>query len=515
MNEEKKINETQKKRFNTKKLKYGALSIVITVIVVAAVVLLNVIVAVLSEKKDLNIDLTEEKFYEISPETTDYLKQITQNIEIAVMVDESRLNTSDGEYATWYKQAYEIMQKYPKANSRIKLRFVDLTLHPEELNRYTPVYQGSIESGAIVVSLLDDAGRPIRVKVGAIQDLFNSELNYQTYTYVINSSKAEQVLTTYIISVTDVKPLNAYVLSVEMAEAESASNIQSLLSANGYNSQRWNPNNDPMPTDMDLLVIDSPLNDFTEKMIDDIYNYLENDGKYGKNLVYLTNNAQKETPNINNFLKEWGLSPRQGTMIGENDTQNLLTAQSYYWYKTKMVPGDYTVGVSNPTLPVAVFAATPIDILFPFQGIVTTTNLLDTADTAFAINEEFLTAVEADPSLAPEAGPFSVMALSSKHTFNENNEMIKSNVLVIGSSEMMTSTVTSSSQYSNAEYFISTVNVMTGKSNGIVLASKTDSTGTFEVTQERYNTTNLIFMILLPLSVLIIGAVVLLRRRHK
>jgi hypothetical protein len=514
MNEDKKINETQKKRFNFKKLKYGSLSIVVTIIVVAVVVLLNVIVGVLAEKQDLNIDLTEEGFYEISKETTDYLKQVTQKIEISVMVDENLLNTSSGQYATWYKQAYEIMKKFPKANPNITLRFVDLTLHPEELNRFTSVYQGSIESGAIVVSLLDDAGRPVRVKVGAVQDLFNSEINYQTYQYVINSSKAEQVLTTYVIYVTDVKPMKAYIMSVEMAETESASNITTLLAANGYDAARWNPN-DPMPTDMDLLVIDNPLNDFTDKMIDDIYNYLENGGNYGKNLVYLASSAQKETPNINNFLREWGLSVRQGTMIGENDTQNLLTAQSLYWFKTKIAANDYTGGVSNTNLPVAVYAPAPIDILFPFQINVTTTDLLDTAPTAFYVDEEFLAALEADQSLTPETGIFSVMALSSKHTFNDDHEMIKSNVLVIGSSDMMTSQVTSSSQFANAEYFLSTVNVMTGKTNALVIAPKADSTGTFAVTQQQYNIAYIIFMMVLPLCVLIIGAVVLLRRRHK
>jgi hypothetical protein len=514
MNEDKKTNKTPKKRFNTKKLKYGALSIVVTIIVVAAVILLNVIVTVLSEKKDLDIDLTPQGFYEISPHTEDYLKQITQKIEITVMADEERLKNSKTTYAMWYKQAYEIMQKFPKVNPNITLRFVDLNLHPEELNRFTPVYQGSIEAGAIVVSLLDDAGNPVRVKVGNILELFNSELDYQRYQYVITSSKAEQVLSTYVIYVTDVKPMKAYVLSLEMAEMDSLSNIESLLSTNGYDVQRWFPD-DPMPTDMDLLVIDNPLNDFTEKMIDDLYNYLENDGNYGKNLVYLANNAQKETPNINNFLKEWGLSVRQGTMIGENDPQNVIMADNIYWFKTKLVHNDYTGGVSNTNLPVAVYAPVPIDILFEFQVNVTTTDLLDTSDTALLIDDEFLAAVKADPTLTPESGISSVMALSSKHTFDDDHNMIKSNILVIGSSNMLTSQVTSSTLFSNAEYFLSTVNTMTGKTNSLVIAPKSDSMVTFEKTQARYNAAYIIFMMVLPLMVLIIGAVVLLRRRHK
>ncbi|MDR0974195.1 MAG: GldG family protein [Ruminococcus sp.] len=517
------VTETERRKVNLKKLKYGTLSIIITIIVIAAVVLVNVIVGVLSTQNNLTVDLTADDFYEISPETTEYLKQVTQNIEIAVMVQESALNTSDGStYGVYYKQAYEIMKKYPQANSRIKLKFVDITLHPEEAARYSAVYQGSIESGAIVTSLLDDAGRPVRVKVNAISDLFNTELNYQTYQYDILSSKAEQVLTTAVIYVTDVKRLKAYLMSVEAAESYTPSNIEQMLKDNGYDVARWNPS-EPIPTDMDLLVVDCPLNDFPENIIDQIYNYLENDGKYGKNMVYLANSAQKQTPNINTFLREWGLSLRQGVVIGETDPQKLVTAQSEYWFQTRIntmnadgsASNPYAEGVSNTNLPTVVFAATPIDILFSNQGIVNTVPLLQTSDTAFADTSILDELNGVEPSTTKEQGIYTVMALSYKYSFNDNNEMIKSNVLVLGSSEMLDSTVTSSNNYSNAEYFISTVNVMTGKTSAIIVTAKADDTGTFEVTQERYNVSYMVLMIALPLAVLIIGAVVLLRRRHK
>ncbi|MDR0987466.1 MAG: GldG family protein [Ruminococcus sp.] len=524
MNENEKMpTETlnEKRKFNTKKLKYGSLSIIVTIVVIAAVVLLNVIVGVLASRQNLSVDLTEDAFYEISPATTDYLKQINQNIEIAVMAQESALNTSDGSaIGRYYKQAYEVMKKYPQVNPKITLRFIDLALHPEEGMRFSEVYQGSIPAGAIVTSLLDDAGRPVRVKVNSINDLFNTEFNYQTYAYDILSSKAEQVLTTAVIYVTDVKRLHAYLMSVEAAEGYTMTNIETMLRDNGYDVTRWNPA-DPMPTDMDLLVIDNPLNDFPENIIDQIYDYLENDGKYGKNMVYLANNSQKATPNINTFLREWGLSLRQGVIVGETNPQRLVTAQSQFWYQTKIDPmnadrsdvNPYAEGVSNTNLPVVVYAATPIDLLFTNQGIVNTVPLLQTDDTAFA--DASLLDAEQGTTTATESGVFTVMALSYKYSFNENNEMIKSNVLVLGSSEMVDSTVTSSTSYANGEYFMSTVNTMTGKSSGIIVTAKADDTGRFEVTQERYNVTYVIFLIALPLVVLIIGAVVLLRRRHK
>jgi hypothetical protein len=289
-----------------------------------------------------------------------------------------------------------------------------------------------------------------------------------------------------------------------------------MLKDNGYDVARWDPTT-PMPEDMDLLVIDAPLNDFPENLINQIYEYLENDGKYGKNLVYLANSAQKETPNINTFLGEWGLSLRQGSIIGETNPQNLVTAQSSYWFQTKLTTNDdnkiYSEGSSNTNLPIVAFAPTPIDILFKNRGIVNTIDLLDTSSTAF-VDASVLGGGTTDPATA-EQGTYPLMVLSYKYAFNEDNQMIRSNVLVIGSSEMLDSAITSSTSYGNGEYFISAVNVMTGKTSGIIVTAKSDDTGTFPMTQELYNTLYIIFVMLLPITVIVIGAIVLLRRRHK
>jgi hypothetical protein len=521
MNDDKKIPsqaETPKprKKFNTKKLKYGGLSVLVTVIVVAVVVLINVAVDVLSDRTSLDIDLTSEQLYGITNQTEDYLKKITQPIEILVTAKESELSDSTSPYANYYKQAYEVMRKYTQANPLIKHRFVDVNLNPQELTRFATVYQGTIPAGSVVVSLLDSAGNPTRVRVLSIQaDLFNMDIDYTTYQQYIKSSKVEQVLTTAVMYITDVDPKHAYVMYTESAEAASSLNIQTMLHNNGYEADTWNPSEEALPEDCDLLVVNNPLNDFDDATINILYNYLENNGNYGKNLVYLMNNAQRATPNINNFLKEWGLSPKQGSFVGELNTQNILSANSTLYFKMNIEENDYTHGISNPELPIATYAPVPIDLLFETQDNVTVVPLIHTDETAYLYTEEFAAAYAEDPNTPPIQGEYYIAALANKFTFNDDHQMILSNIFVIGSSEMMDASFTNLTYYSNAEYFISTVNTMTGKNAGIVVAPKVDDTGGFEVTAANFNTMVIVFMILIPLAVLLTGAVVLLRRRHK
>mgnify|MGYP001037077114 CR=1 FL=1 len=65
----------KKKSFNKKKLKYGSVATIITVIFIAVIVFINLIAGILTERKGLKLDLTPEKYYDISQQTIDYSVQ--------------------------------------------------------------------------------------------------------------------------------------------------------------------------------------------------------------------------------------------------------------------------------------------------------------------------------------------------------------------------------------------------------------------------------------------------------
>ena len=216
---------TAKKKFNTKKLKYGSVATAITVIIIAVVVLINVIVSLIGKRTDLTIDLTSAQAFDISQESIDYLNTLNEDVEIVTMVDEAAFQSTTSAY---YKQAYEVLKKYEMYSDRITVKFVDMTSDPTYANRYSEIYKGNITQYSIVVTCGN------RIKVISVNDLFNTEINYQTYSYDIVSSKAEQVLTSAIMYVTDPSPKTAVLLDVESA-GSSSSNIQTLLEDDGFN----------------------------------------------------------------------------------------------------------------------------------------------------------------------------------------------------------------------------------------------------------------------------------------
>ncbi len=495
-------------KINTKKLKYGTVATVITVIVIVMVVLLNVIVSSLGERYDMKFDLTPNNNFEISEDTTDYLAKLNENVEICTTVDELFFETTENIY---YRQAYEVLKKYAQNSSKIEVNFVDMTVNPTYVEKYKQYYSGSINDYSIIIFNKDSN----RIRVVSVNDLFNTEFDYNYYATTIVSSKAEQVITSALMYVTDPDPKTAVYLNVT-SQSTSGANITDMLETNGFDVLTVDPLTEDIPMDADLIVINSPLNDFSEELIAQLYDFMENGGNYGKNMIYTASISQNETPNINAFLEEWGIKVGDG-LIAENNAQNRVSASSPYNIKTYIESNDYTTGIPEETItsPVAVPNSRPLEVLFDHFGNIDAMSLLNTSETAFVMTNEMMEHI-ADTNEMPEITEqsASVMALARKYAFVDNVQTY-SNLIVLGSDYILDSTLTSMPYYNNGDYFVSIVNKIFGKDNGLYIVAKDLSSPTYETNAAQANVLRIIFMFVLPALVAAAGIAVWLKRRHK
>ncbi|MBQ9208021.1 MAG: Gldg family protein [Oscillospiraceae bacterium] len=500
---EKEEAKRKKRSIARRKWKYGSVATAVTVVVVALVVLFNVVVNLLSEKIDMSVDLTKNGTFEISQETMDYLATVNEPVEIVCMSDENTFKTSNYVY---YKQAYEVLRKYTIYSDNVSLKFVDMVKNPTYADRYKSMYKGEIDAYSIVVSSSK------RIRVIAIQDLYNTEMNYNTFSQQVVSSNAEQELTSAIMYVTDPDPLQAVVFNSETA-GTSYDNVMALLNANGIDTTEIDPLSQEIPEDADIIVINAPLNDYDDSIIDSIYSFLDNGGRLGRNLIYIADYSQKSMKNMETLLSEWGIGIGDG-VVGDMDTANLQT-QNYYIVRDYIKEGDYTLNVASFDLPVIDYQSRPLTLLFDNADTRSTVALLQTADTGFVFTEEMREAAERGENGDIDNGVQTTWALGRKYMFDENNQAHYSNVLVIGSSETLDESMTSTTYFNNGDYFISILNSMTGKNTGISLVAKDLTSETFDIDNSKVSTGFTVFVIVLPLVVLVIGVVVFIRRRTK
>lgn len=505
-----------KKTLNAKKLKYGTLATVFTVIVVAIVVAINIIAQDVTERFDLTMDLTDNDIYTVSQDTIDYLKDLDQKVEITVLADESAFENN----AIYFKQASEVIKKYALYSNNISVSFIDMNKNPNIVSKYNDIYKGDLAEGDIVIFRKGTSDEDSdRIKVLSLNNLFTTSTdNYGNTT--VTQSNAEQELTSAVMYVTDANPKKAVLVSTDMPTSvyASAQSLLKMINSNGYDLEEVDLlTNDLDVENTDLLLILSPLNDFNNAVIDKISDYLYNDGKLGKNVLYMANYDQNKTDNIDAFLEEWGLSVGD-SYIAETNTsasQNVTVYGLGYTIRSSIgviANDDYADLVSDTTLPIAVPLPRPIETLWETNGDRETSVILTTSNTSALVPRD--ASDDFDISTAV-TGMQNVMAMGSKYIFDDNNQKVTSNVMVMGSAFMSDIYITSDTSYNNGEFILNSVNKMTGKSSGITIVPKSLSISTISIDDTQVTAIRTVVMFVIPLVIVAIGVVVYVRRRNK
>ena len=544
----------QKKMQVRKKLKYGGIATAVTVIFVAVVVLLNVVVAqVCKRNPDAVLDLTTANLYEISDDTVDYIKNLDQDVEIAISSEESTFQSDK-----YYKMISETISKYQGYSDHISVTYFDTTKDPDILSKYQDLYAGDISSNQIIVTSGD------RIKVYSLTDMFEIDQDkYQSYYYgyaslsdCITGFKGEQTLTTAIMNVTDSNPKSVavitksngnYIFSATQANAYAVTAMENLLNDNGYDVKELDMVNDTLDAETyDIVVLPAPANDLTMDAIKKLQDFLQNDGNLGKQLIYVADYTQSVTPNLDAFLKDWNLQV-DSSYVREDDNNRNQTVQIVASAGKGLIApivslGDsenYGGNLANSSLPIVAPLARPIQKLPSTNGRVVY-NLLQSSDTSYAYpltqqassGEDTTEAASEESQEATEAattetaattsfdtdsavrGANTVMALSQSQQ-STGSDLIESDVIVLGSMAMMDYYLTQDSSYNNAEYFIGVLNSVCGKEDSIVIASKDMAATSISATQTQLVTLRTIVVFLIPLAVAAAGIVVFLRRRNR
>lgn len=563
MNTENTENTKEKKPFNKKKLKYGATATAITIVVIAIVVFLNLIAGLLTEKKGLKLDLTSEKYFDVSQDTIDYIKNIDKDVEIAVMAKKDALESNN-----YNKMVVETLAKYEQNSDHIKVNYYDITQNPDVVNKYSSYYNGTISENYIVIACGE------RVKVTPIANLFNidTQAYYQTGNISYSSYKGEQEITSAVMNVTDAHPVKVAVLAgyngqgIYTSELKYAINsFVQLLSKNGYEYEILDILTDEIsPDTYDMAVLPAPFNDLTDSCITKLEDFLYNGGKLDKNLIYIADVYQRATPKLNEFLDVWGIKIGDNQVIessAENILQLNLLRSSDEQYRTAKAPiatiadDSYAEGLSNTKLPIAAPAVRNIELLFDQNVDRTTTALLKTSATSIlyplntqesesdssadllgdsesagdessdssdsdkeqetteAATEATEATTQFDPSTA-EQGENVVMALAEKTSMEGTTEH-KNKLLVIGGASMTDPYVTGVGAYNNAEFIINTINKICGKENTVIIAEKNFESAALDVTASQVSVLQKIVIFGFPLVVVICGIVVFVRRRNR
>lgn len=478
--------------FNNRRFKHGSLATVITIGFIILVVIINVIATALLERYPLNIDLTADNRFKLTDESVKYIENLKNDVKIIVCYDELEYK-SMGDF---YKQIYEILKDYSKHNKKIELKFVDLHKNPTFTQKYP---NQNIQMGDILI----DSNNKVR-KI-ANNDLVQQEQT--SYGGVAYSSQAEQVVTSAIMYVTSEKQTTVSLLGG--LNNANISGYAELLKKNNYEVIEQNILTDEINKDADLVVLSAPDADLSADQVKKLEKYLDNDGKFGKSLVYVADIDKPVKPVLESFLAEWGMQVEAGYAY-ETNASNILGNNPTIMVN-KFNDKEVLKQLKTDKLPLVVGNVTPVKVLFDKKDNRKTEILAMSSDSNILVplNVEL---IKVDPKNYTQ----NALASIAKGTREKyiGSDLVNSNVVVFGSSVIFENELLLNPGLNNGNIVITMTDQLTQKESGVTILPVEFGQETITITKAQQIGYTLVFKYLLPLAVIIAGIVIWLRRRH-
>lgn len=486
--------------FKNKHFKYGSMSVLLSVIFVVAIVLINVIATVLTEKFNVKADLTDASIYSIEDSTAEYIKSISEKVTITVTSTESDF-TGGGAY---YVQTNEILKKIANLNENITLNYLDILSNPSFSAKFTETL-----TAAQIILQCETTNRYKIVSYNEYLTITYNQTALQYGMQQIDSveGNCEASVTSALMSVTNADPTKVAVLT---SYGESANAVMTnLLQTNGYEVENVDISlKESLSDDYDFVFIFGPTSDYKNEDITKIETWLDNGGKFGKNLLYFASTSLGKSPNLDAFLAEWGLIVGSGTLY-QTSTDYAYESAPEYMILNVPETNFSEFGNSNVVYGVNI---RPVSAKWEGYSNMETTVLLNAYDGAVIKPADAESSWK--PSANDEKGAYGCAVASTKTRF-EGTDPISSRIFAFGSMEMLSSSFLTANQANNAKLMMNIFNVTSGKEDGIYIAPKSFDMTTFEITATQKNVMVAIFIVIIPIVIIILGIVIWARRKHR
>lgn len=487
-----------KKFMKSRKAKHGTVAMAITALVIVMVIVLNIIIGLLVNRfPDLELDLTSNNSFALQDDTIDYVSHLNNDVTVYILMEKDKFESQ----GTYFVQAQKMLNKMAsKSDGKMKIKYVDLTSNPSFTSNYPNVdWQSSSANNIVLV----ESGK--QYKVLTLTDCF--EYDEQTYnyygTYSFTGTKIEQAVVTAILNVTtDDKVV---VDMIKGNNEQDYSSLKSLLENNAYQVNEVSLATGDFDKDAKVAIMYAPSVDLDEKIVEKLSTWLSNDGKYGRSLIYVPTADMGEMPNLDDFLKEWGMSIDRGYVF-ETDETALVNASSPYAFTVSY--GDYYKdNLKNSKIPVVVSESHAVNI----TDENTAHALLKTTNKAGVLP------IDADKSWDYKdaiTGNGENVAAEGVMT---NEDKKSSRVVVFGSYVMFSDTIMQYNSFNNSAYFMNVINTIADKEDvGITIESTSIDNTELGITDvATQNTMLVVFVIVIPIAILVAGFVFWLRRRNR
>ena len=465
---------------NKRSAKMGTYTVVLALIVLAAIIIINMIVCALPSKYTI-IDTSAEKLYSISEQTEQSIKRINEDVVINYLCQNG---TQD-------EMLRAFLDRYATANPKIKIKIVDPIESPAFTLKYT---DGELSNYSLIIESASN------FKIIDYLDIYALDLyayyyqGIQQYTF-----NGERLITSALDFVTSGNTPTIYTLNGHSEAALSETLKSQITDLNYIISELKLVTVSAVPEDASAIIINAPKADLNDDDVTKLKAYLDKGGK-----IFLITSALVKTPyeNLMKVTGYYGLSMSANVIIEEN-TDKCVSGMPYW-----LLPDTASHAITDPLKDskfIQIPYAHPINTISDVRSSVSITNLFTTSDKAYTIDPS---ATEIKKTESSITGKFTVGAGAQ--------EKNKGTLVWIGSDYTFVDQANSYSSGSNYQYFISVIKTLSPRDTivseipGITIAEPT-----LTVSEAQATFWGTILTAIIPLAFVAYGLAKWIIRRRK
>ena len=442
-----------------KQFRQGSYSSVLIVIIIAIVVVINLAAGQIPSQYS-QVDISDNQLYSIGDQTRTLLSDLDTDVDIYYICQEGSEDTT--------------IQRM-------------LNLYEDSSSQYI-----------------------------AYSDMYITEVDYTTYSYQTTGYDGEGLVTSAIAYVTSDDLPKMYILEGHN-ESEISSELQDRITkANIVTENLSLVTQESVPEDCDILLINAPQNDLSENEASYIIDYLDQGGK----AIITSNYTTSDMPNFDSVLSHYGLSRTEGIVVEGNG--------SYYYpgYPIYLVPDLEAHTVTNDMINnsrlVLLPSAQGIEISEDLPDGVSVDTLLSTSDQAYSkVDVAGATTLEKEDGDID--GPFALGVAvtktvdeSSDDADEEESEADSQTQLVyVSTAGLLDDTMNGAVSAGNYDFFMNAISWMNGETTSVSIDSKSLTYDSLMVTAGSANMWGIVLIAVIPIAVLLLGAVVWIQRRKR
>ncbi len=491
-------------------LKYGSMAVISTVLVVVVALIIGVLADALFERFPLSIDMTKDDKFSISEQTQDVIASIKKPVEIIAFFPESTIskpNTGMLELDTVYKEMYQVLKEYESGSKgNVTVSYVDLAANPTQQTVYKAY--GTIAEGDVLMRCGKGEDEKFRRKNILNGDFYTvAEDSYRPEGYTF-SSTVEATLASMTNAVISDEDREIAVLTGHEENEYTVAMLTSLYEDNGYAVSQVNLATDQKIGDrVKNVIIAAPKTDLSDDEVTRLREWLDNDGKLGRNLMVVVNYEAtvEDCPNLYEFLDvDYQIEVADNWVVETDDGRK---------WRDELIYADL------PESPIQKTASeSSATVMYPRQillkgGTDNTKSLFNVPLVNFSETARVKAMGNESEAVEAEETPIVGMGMAVKWAYDndvDEQPLIQTNVIVANQGMIVMET------YNNKRVTLDIMNYVNGNEDGVDILNKDMTSDLLDpyLTQETADTLGVILTFVLPGLVLVLCLVVFFRRRH-